>query len=181
MKVEDYVASNKDGTDLISIKLGTSLFLPAILQFFAGFTGLYPLRRRPPKSLYVSYCHFYCLCRNFQILNIIFSALTILFWFRPLIYAVFEVNLRNVQLENNYNSGYHWALIVVLCILALDVFIINSILLIYANSHMASSIRTLNHASDLQLSVLSIVLGILCVGCSIYSTASKFLLRFYYK
>lgn len=54
VKVEDYVASNQDGTDLIAIKLGTSIFLPAFMQLLAGFTGLYPLRRRPPKALYVS-------------------------------------------------------------------------------------------------------------------------------
>lgn len=89
VKVEDYVSSNQDGTDLIGIKLGTSIFLPAILQLIAGLTGLYPLKRRPPKSLYI-------LC-------IIFAGFSVLFWFRPIVYAIFELNLRNIQLQTAYN------------------------------------------------------------------------------
>ncbi|KAI6176816.1 hypothetical protein M3Y97_00839900 [Aphelenchoides bicaudatus] len=157
VKVEDYVASNQDGTDLIAIKLGTSIFLPAILQLLAGFTGLYHLRIRPPKALYI--------------LNIIFCSLAILFWFRPIVYAVFELNLRNVQLRNGSNETNHWLISIALFLISLDILIINSVLLIRANTCLSSSIRTPNHILDVHVSMLAIFMSVLCIVCSIYAVA----------
>ncbi|KAI6220080.1 hypothetical protein M3Y99_01619600 [Aphelenchoides fujianensis] len=156
VKIEDYVQSNNDGTELISIKTGTSVFLPAIMQLAGGFAGLYPLRRRPPKKQLV------------QILHVWFMSLSILFWFRPTFYAALELNLRNVQLDDAIDSVTYRLLIALFCVVAVDVFVVNSILLIQASTHLSSAIRTQNHVTDLYVIMLSVIMSALCLSLSIY-------------
>lgn len=122
-------------------------------------------------------------------MNIVFSGFAVLFWFRPIVYAVFELNLRNVQLRNESNeyekilnqkkvffSTNHWLLCVALFAISLDIFLINSALLIRTNTRLSSSIRTPNHILDVHVSMLAISLSVLCVVCSIYAVACKFFL-----
>ncbi|KAI6201873.1 hypothetical protein M3Y96_00888500 [Aphelenchoides besseyi] len=156
IKIEDYVTSNKDGTELIGIKMGTSIFLPAFSQLIGGFMGLYPLRRRPPKSLYI--------------LHIWFMSISVLFWFRPTFYAALELNLRNVQLHDAIDSVNYRLLIALFCIVAIDVFIVNTLLIIYASLHLMSSIRIQSHIIDFYILISTVIISALCLSLTIYST-----------
>lgn len=49
IKSEDNAKTNQEGTAIVGVKLGASIFVPAILQFLSSLTALFPLYRRPPK------------------------------------------------------------------------------------------------------------------------------------
>lgn len=54
VKAEDYANSNQEGVTIIGMKLGASIFIPAILQFISSAIALFPLFRRPPKFYMVN-------------------------------------------------------------------------------------------------------------------------------
>lgn len=54
VKAEDYAQSNRDGTDVIGVKLGASVFAPALFQVLGGCAGLWPLQRHARTCSLVS-------------------------------------------------------------------------------------------------------------------------------
>jgi hypothetical protein len=103
VKAEDFVDSNQEGAEIIAIKLGSGLFLPAIFQLISGIVVLGSVYRKPPPNyllvciisyddgfnentilgfMHTSYNLFYCLMDRatcFGHLRVKFTAYTISF------------------------------------------------------------------------------------------------------
>uniref|UniRef100_A0A1I7SAX5 Aa_trans domain-containing protein n=1 Tax=Bursaphelenchus xylophilus TaxID=6326 RepID=A0A1I7SAX5_BURXY len=158
IKAEDYAQSNQDGTEIISIKLGASLFVPCCLQLISGFSGVWPGQ---PRSNYG------CL-----IVHVIFSMFAIVYWFEPITYAALELNLRNVQLENNISSLTYHILLVLLVLTALMVLVVTSLSMCNAILVLSEPCNIVHSPVDVHLGMASVILSIVCSALGVYVSAS---------
>ncbi|KAI1729383.1 hypothetical protein DdX_01623 [Ditylenchus destructor] len=159
-KAEDYAGSNQEGTSIIAIKLGSSIFVPAVLQFLCSITALlFPLYRRPPKY--------------FMILHLMFSSFSVVLWMESTFLAALELNLRNVQLNAFYEGINFRVMVFVTALMAIDVLLVNSVLIIYAAAQLSSNAKTLNSTAIPYVNMVALLAALSSLALSAYTTASS--------
>uniref|UniRef100_A0AC34GNI5 Uncharacterized protein n=1 Tax=Panagrolaimus sp. ES5 TaxID=591445 RepID=A0AC34GNI5_9BILA len=159
LKAEDFATTNREGTSIISTKVGSAAVIPCIMQFFAGITGLFALYKKPPQFLIV--------------LNMIFAAFALILWFEPIILVAFELNLKNVQLQDQHRDTTYQLLIVGTSLMAFLLLFINTLSIIHAASQLPKSDETRSSLFDLHINMITIVLAVVTIGFSAYATSKS--------
>ncbi|KAE9554640.1 hypothetical protein FO519_002127 [Halicephalobus sp. NKZ332] len=155
LKAEDFANSNTEGTAIIAMKVGSSLFIPSILQFTSGICGLFPLYKRPPKFLII--------------INLLLSSLVLKLLFEPIILVAFELNLRNVQLAPLWDNSSYRLLIAVIIIISIMLLFINAASTVHAASQLINSDETESSFLDLHISMVTIVFSVISICFSIFT------------
>uniref|UniRef100_A0A914BW01 Pre-mRNA-splicing factor SPF27 n=1 Tax=Acrobeloides nanus TaxID=290746 RepID=A0A914BW01_9BILA len=161
VKAENFVDTNQEGAEIIAIKLGSGLFLPAIFQLISGIVVLGSVYKKPPPTYLLVLC----------ILLTIFS---IVLWIEPLVLATLELNLRHIQfLSDETNIAYFRLMIVLTVLLAIDVLIVASMLLIYATAQFTHFRTIYNSIMDLHINIVTLIIATIALVLSIYSLANS--------
>ena len=140
------------------MKVGSTLFIPSILQFFSGICGLFPLYKRPPKFLIV--------------INLILSSVVLKLLFEPITLLAFELNLRNVQLSPLWDDSNYRLLIAVITISTIMLFFINTASVIHAASQLIKSDDSESSFLDLHVTMVTIVFSVISICFAAYATAN---------
>uniref|UniRef100_A0A7E4W4U0 TRP domain-containing protein n=1 Tax=Panagrellus redivivus TaxID=6233 RepID=A0A7E4W4U0_PANRE len=159
LKAEDFASSNNEGTSIIAMKVGAAAFIPCIMQFLGGLCGLFPFFKRPPRFLVV--------------LNLVFTAIALKQWFEPIILVIFELNLRNVQLEDAHTSAGYRLLITAIVLLTILIVFVHSAVIIHAAAQMGKKDDTHSSLFDLHVNLVTVVLSIIVVGFSAHATSNS--------
>lgn len=159
IKPEDFAMSNTEGTSIIAMKVGSSLFIPCILLLINGLIGLYPLYKEQPKPLIIS--------------NLFFSFLTLKLLFDPIISIAFELNLRNVQITDGWNNSNYRLLIAAISIITILLILINMISIIYSSSQLLKDDEISISPINLCVNIVLIVFSIISICFGVYSTANS--------
>ncbi|CAD5214245.1 unnamed protein product [Bursaphelenchus okinawaensis] len=158
IKAEDSAQTNQGGTEIIALKLGSSLFIPASLQLISGFSGLWPMGERGNYS---------CL-----IIHVIFSMLAIIYWFEPINYAALELNLRTEQLDSELSSLSYGVLLTLLVLGSLIVLLVTSLTMCNAILVLSEPCNVSHSHVDVHLGMATVIISVVCSALSVYVSSS---------
>uniref|UniRef100_A0AC35FEA2 Uncharacterized protein n=1 Tax=Panagrolaimus sp. PS1159 TaxID=55785 RepID=A0AC35FEA2_9BILA len=159
LKAEDFATTNREGTSIITTKVGSAAIIPCIMQFFAGISGLFVLYKKPPQFAIV--------------LNMIFASFALILWFEPIILIAFELNLKNVQLQDQHRDTTYQLLIVGTILMTFLLLFINTLSIIHAASQLPKPDETRSSLFDLHINMITIVLAVVTIGFSAYATSKS--------
>lgn len=103
----------------------------------------------------------------------LFAAFALTLWFEPIILVAFELNLRNVQLEDVHTNATYQLLIVGTILTAFLLFFINTLSIIHAASQLPKPDETRSSLFDLHINMITIVLSVVTIGFSTYATSNS--------
>uniref|UniRef100_A0A915AIH4 Uncharacterized protein n=1 Tax=Parascaris univalens TaxID=6257 RepID=A0A915AIH4_PARUN len=138
---EDEIST--DSAPVASILSGSLLFVPALLHIISAITAAWPVLPNFSSPL--------------QILYVISSSLSIIFWLNGIFAVAFELNLHYIQLSESHSSFMYRAYIFLLTVASIDVLLIPTLGIVYAAYEQTSSAnqkRCLFHSIASLFSVL---------------------------
>lgn len=85
----------------------------------------------------------------------------------------FELNLKNIQLQDQHTDAKFQLLIVGIILLTFLLFFINTLSIIHAASQLPKSNETRSSLFDLHINMITTVLALVTIGFSAYATTNS--------
>lgn len=103
----------------------------------------------------------------------IFASFALILWFEPIILIAFELNLKNVQLQDQHRDTTYQLLIVGTILMTFLLLFINTLSIIHAASQLPKPDETRSSLFDLHINMITIVLAVVTIGFSAYATSKS--------